>query len=125
MGWVTAEELGALYTGATGFVAPSLFEGFGMTVLEAMQCGCPVASSSLTALPEVTGEAALLFDPRDPEVFGEALGRISRDETLRERLREAGFVQAAKFDWQQTARGTIGALVEAMRGRTKRGGKER
>ena len=125
LGRVAAEELGALYTGATGLVLPSLFEGFGMTVLEAMQCGCPVACSSLTALPEVAGEAALLFNPRDPEVFGEALDRISNDETLRERLRKAGFVQAAKFNWQQTARGTIDALVEAMRGRTKRGGKER
>ena len=125
LGRVAAEELGALYTGATGLVLPSLFEGFGMTVLEAMQCGCPVACSSLTALPEVAGEAALLFDPRDPEVLGEALGRISNDETLCERLREAGSVQAGKFDWQQTAKGTIDALGEAVRGRAERGGKER
>jgi len=94
-----------------------LFEGFGTTVLEAMQCGCPVACSSLTALPEVAGEAALLFDPRDPEVFGDAIDRISNDEAMREQLREAGFVQAAKFDWQQTARRTIDALGEAVRGR--------
>ena len=114
LGRVSAEELGALYTGATGFVLPSLFEGFGMTVLEAMQCGCPVACSSLTALPEVAGEAALLFNPRDPEVFAESLDRISNDETLRERLREEGFRQAAKFDWQQTARGTMAALGEAV-----------
>jgi len=125
LGRVAAEELGALYTGATGFVAPSLFEGFGMTVLEAMQCGCPVACSSLTALPEVAGEAALLFDPREPEVLREALDRISNDETLRERLCEAGFVQAGKFDWQHTARGTIDARGEAVRGRAERGGKER
>jgi len=124
LGRVAAEELAALYTGATGFVLPSRFEGFGMTVLEAMQCGCPVACSSLTALPEVAGEAALLFDPRGPEVFGEALHRISHDEPLRERLREEGFRQAAKFDWQQTAKRTINALAEAVRGRTNRGGKE-
>ncbi len=90
-----------------------------------MQCGCPVACSAQTALPEVAGEAALLFDPRDPEAFREALSRISNDEVLRERLREAGFAQAAKFDWKQTARGTIRALAEAGReGRTNRGGKE-
>ncbi len=117
LGRVPADELGALYTGAAGFVLPSLFEGFGMTVLEAMQCGCPVACSALTALPEVAGEAALLFDPREPEAFGEALDRISNDGPLRERLREAGFVQAAKFDWQQTAKKTRDALVEAMRGK--------
>jgi len=115
LGRVPAEELGALYAGATGFVVPSLFEGFGMTVLEAMQCGCPVACSALTALPEVAGEAALLFDPQNPEAFGETLNRISSDGVLRERLREAGFVQAAKFDWQQTARETKDALVEARR----------
>lgn len=125
LGRVPTKQLGGLYTGATGFVMPSLFEGFGMTVLEAMQCGCPVACSSLTALPEVAGEAALLFDPREPEVLGEALDRISNDGSLRERLREAGFVQAAKFDWQQTARETRDVLVEAMRGRTNYGGKER
>ena len=66
-----------------------------------------------------------MFDPQDPEFFGEALARIGDDETLRERLREEGFRQAAKFDWQQTARGTIAVLVEAMQGRTSRGGKER
>ena len=96
-----------------------------MTVLEAMQCGCPVACSSLTALPEVAGEAALLFDPRNPKVFGETLDRISNNEVLRERLQEEGFRQAAKFDWQQTARGTIAAQGEAVRGRAERGGKER
>jgi len=116
LGRVPTEDLGALYTGAIGFVLPSLFEGFGMTVLEAMQCGCPVTCSSHTALPEVAGEGALLFDPRDPEGFQEALSRISNDEVLRERLREAGLAQAAKFDWEQTARGTIRALTEAGRG---------
>jgi len=124
LGQVASNELAALYTGASGFVLPSVFEGFGMTVLEAMQCGCPVACSSLTALPEVAGEAALLFEPRDPEAFGKALDRISNDRSLCERLREAGFVQAAKFDWQQTARRTIDALLEASRGRTNHGGKE-
>jgi len=117
LGWIPQSELAALYTGATAFVLPSLLEGFGMTVLEAMQCGCPVACSSLTALPEVAGEAALLFDPRDPGVFGKALDRISNDGSLRERLREAGFVQAGKFDWQQTAIETRDALVEARRGK--------
>jgi len=116
LGRVPAEHLAALYTGAAAFVLPSLFEGFGMPVLEAMQCGCPVACSAQTALPEVAGEAALLFDPRDPEAFREALSRISNDEVLRERLREAGFAQAAKFDWKRTARGTIRALAEARRG---------
>jgi len=114
LGRVPAEELGALYAGATAFVLPSLFEGFGMTVLEAMQCGCPVACSSLTALPDVAGPAALLFDPRDQQVFTEAIQRIIGEEALRERLREKGFARARKFDWRWTARATIDALRAAV-----------
>lgn len=113
LGWVPAEELAALYSGATAFVLPSLFEGFGMTVLEAMQCGCPVACSGLTALPEVAGDAVLLFDPRDKAAFASALARIVEDEELRGRLRERGFVQAQRFDWERTARQTREGLFEA------------
>ena len=113
LGWVPRAELAALYSGATAFVLPALFEGFGMTVLEAMQCGCPVACSGLTALPEVAGDAALLFDPRDKAAFVSALARIVEDEELRRRLRERGFVQARRFSWERTARQTREALFEA------------
>ena len=110
LGRAANSELAALYTGASGFVLPSLFEGFGMPVLEAMQCGCPVACSSLTALPEVAGRAALLFDPCDQLAFIGAIQRILTEESLRERLRGKGFARAGKFDWRQTARATIEAL---------------
>jgi len=113
LGWIPQPELAALYTGATAFVLPSLLEGFGMTVLEAMQCGCPVACSSLTALPEVVGQAALCFDPRRSEDFVAALDRISNDQLLRQRLQQEGFARARRFSWEQTARTTVAALLEA------------
>jgi len=126
LGRAPAEDLAALYSGASALVLPSLFEGFGMTVLEAMQCGCPVACSSLTALPEVVGEAALLFDPRDKAGFGRAVERIVVDEALRRQLREKGFARASGFSWERTARQTIDALFEAagaadVEGRSKTG----
>ncbi len=112
LGRVPSGDLAALYSGATAFVLPSLFEGFGMTVLEAMQCGCPVACSSLTALPEVAGDAALLFDPRDDSAFAEALQRITEDEALRTELREKGTARAQEFSWERTAGQTRAALLE-------------
>ncbi len=126
LGWTPTEDLAALYSGASALVLPSLFEGFGMTVLEAMQCGCPVACSALTALGEVAGEAALLFDPRDKAGFGRAVERIVVDEELRRQLREKGFARAGKFSWERTARQTIDALFEAagaggVEGRSKTG----
>jgi len=114
LGRVANSELAALYTGASSFVFPSLFEGFGMPVLEAMQCGCPVACSSLTALSEVAGPAALLFNPRDQQAFTAAIQRLLTEQSLRERLREKGFARAGKFDWRQTASATIEALFDAV-----------
>lgn len=111
---VDDNNLAGLYSGATAFVLPSLFEGFGMTVLEAMQCGCPVACSNLTALPEVADEAALLFDPRDRIRFQEALERIIRDEGLREQLRQRGLAHARRFSWKATAQKTIAVLRQAL-----------
>ncbi len=121
-GRVPREDLAALYSGATAFVLPSLFEGFGMTVLEAMQCGCPVACSSLTALPEVAGDAALLFDPRDDGAFAEAVQRITEDEALRTELREKGRARAQEFSWERTAGQTQTALLDAGGG--ERSGKQ-
>jgi len=113
---VDHNSLAGLYSGATAFVLPSLFEGFGMTVLEAMQCGCPVACSNLTALPEVADEAALLFDPRDRTQFQEALERIITDEGLREQLRQRGLAQARRFSWEATAQKTLAVLNQALEG---------
>jgi len=114
LGYVDKDSLPALYSGATIFVMPSLFEGFGMTVLEAMQCGCPVACSNLTALPEVAGDAAVLFDPRDRRQFRRVLLQMVSDRHLRQELRGKGFAQAARFNWHTTAQKTLAAIQQAM-----------
>jgi glycosyltransferase involved in cell wall biosynthesis len=117
--WVEAEELEGLYALAACFVFPSLYEGFGFPVLEAMSRGVPVACSDRSSLPEVAGDAALLFDPESPRAIADAIERLLADEALAARLREAGRAQAARFTWEATARGTLAsyerALAEARR----------
>jgi hypothetical protein len=107
LGYVGAEELPSLYTGAALLVFPSLFEGFGIPLVEAMALGCPIAASKCTSIPEVVGEAALLFDPRDPDSIAEAMHRILSDATLRQSLIARGHEQAALFSWEKAARETI------------------
>lgn len=108
-GYISEEELGALYSGASVFVYPSLYEGFGLPPLEAMTCGAPVVAADRTALPEVLGHAALLVDPQDVGEFTEAvLSLIDHPERRRE-LSEAGRRHAERFTWEATARATLGA----------------
>jgi glycosyltransferase involved in cell wall biosynthesis len=107
LGYVPEEDLPALYNGAVVFVFPSLYEGFGLPPLEAMACGAPVACSNAASLPEVVGEAALLFDPRDVNAMAAAIQRLLQEESLRAELRERGLERAAQFTWEQTARQTL------------------
>jgi glycosyltransferase involved in cell wall biosynthesis len=95
-----------LYRKATLFVLPSLYEGFGLPVLEAFSCGCPVAVSRTSALPEVAGDAALYFDPRNADSIREAVRRVFEDGALREHLRSEGFKQMRNFSWRKTAEET-------------------
>jgi glycosyltransferase involved in cell wall biosynthesis len=106
-GIVSDEQLIELYHHAAVFVFPSRYEGFGLPVLEAMACGCPVICSNAASLPEVAGDAALLRDPEDVEGFAEDIERVLTDGALRQGLRERGLAQAAKFPWERTARETI------------------
>jgi glycosyltransferase involved in cell wall biosynthesis len=106
-GLVDDAELCVLYTGARVYACPSLYEGFGFTVLEAMACGAPVVSSRETSLPEVAGDAALYADARNPEEFGAAMYRVFTDQALRERLVEAGFKNMARFSWTLAAERTL------------------
>ncbi len=109
-GYVTKEELVLLYNRATVFVYPSLYEGFGLPILEAMACGTPVISTNRSSIPEVAGEAARLLDPDEPEAFAQALARIAQSEEEREQMSRAGIKRAAQFSWDACARKTWEAL---------------
>lgn len=106
-GPVSEAELVGLYNLADVFVFPSLYEGFGMPVLEAMACGTPVVCSRAASLPEVAGDAALLVDPSDPSAFAEAIGRILEDSELARALRERGLARSRLFTWERTAMETL------------------
>ncbi len=106
-GFVDDEDLAVLYSAATLHVMPSRYEGFGLTVLEAMACGTPVVCSNTSSLPEVAGEAALLVPPDDMHGWAEAIARVWSDAALRAQMRARGLAQAARFTWENTARQTL------------------
>lgn len=112
-GYVADADLPALYSGAEAFVYPSLYEGFGLTVLEAMACGAPVVCSGTTALPEVTGDAAIAVDPMNIDDIADGIERLLSDGPLRERLRQLGLARAAEFTWDKTAAATGAILHQA------------
>jgi glycosyltransferase involved in cell wall biosynthesis len=114
LGWVDEEELEGLYRAASCVVFPSLHEGFGLPVLEAMARGVPVATSGRTSLAEVAGDAALLFDPEDAGSIAAAIERLLHDGGLAERLATAGRAQAARFTWEAAAEGTVAAYRRTL-----------
>lgn len=105
-------DLRLLYSHAAVFVFPSLHEGFGMPVLEAMACGAPVITTRTTSLPEVVGAAALLVDPDDADELGEAIVRMLEEGAVREEFRARGFERAKQFTWETAARQTLAIYRE-------------
>ena len=113
LGYVTNEQLRALYENATAFVFPSLYEGFGLPPLEAMACGCPVLCSNRASLPEVCGDAALYFDPMNtPEIISR-ISELMGNPELQSALKAKGWEQASLYTWEQAARQLVEAILSA------------
>jgi glycosyltransferase involved in cell wall biosynthesis len=113
-GWLSTEDLEGLYAMAACVVLPSLYEGFGLPVLEAMARGVPVACSGTSSLPEVAGDAALLFDPHDTDAIAQAVDALLGDAALRARLADQGRGRAARFTWAAAADATLASYRRAL-----------
>lgn len=113
VGVIPDADLPHFYGGAACFVYPSLFEGFGLPVVEAMACGAPVVSSDRAALPEVVGEAGLLVDPESVEALAGAMARLVGDEVLASDLGQRGLEHSRRYSWSETVRRTLGVYREA------------
>lgn len=113
-GYIPDSDLPGIYNGADLFVFPSLYEGFGLPVLEAMACGTPVITSNTSSLPEVAGDAALLVDPYNVEEIAAAMRHVLEDSALANDLRERGLEHAKKFSWEKTARQTISVYEKVL-----------
>jgi glycosyltransferase involved in cell wall biosynthesis len=114
LGYVPSEELPALYNLARMMVFPSLFEGFGIPIIEAMACGCPVACSNTTSLPEIVRDHGILFDPNSPPDMAEKIWAAWNDETLLENFRNKGMERVREFDWATAAEKTVAVYRMAL-----------
>lgn len=115
LGFMPEEKLAALYAGARVFLYPSLYEGFGLPVLEAMNAGCPTITSNTTSIPEIAGDAALLVTPTDNAAIAGALQKVLGDSALAADLRARGKAQAARFSWRKMAQETAAIYEEILR----------
>jgi glycosyltransferase involved in cell wall biosynthesis len=114
LGRVALGELVELYNTAKLFVYPSLYEGFGLPVLEAMACGCPVITSDRSSLPEIAGDAAVLIDPEDTTGLALAIKSLIEDRALAKDMQRRGLERAAEFSWERCAQQTLGVYREAL-----------
>jgi glycosyltransferase involved in cell wall biosynthesis len=113
-GYVPDEHLPHFYSAADALMYPSLYEGFGLPPLEAMQCGCPVLASDIPVMREVVGDAGMLLSPTDPVAWAQGLHAVLTNEWARQQMRERGFQQATRFSWLESARRTL-EVYEAVR----------
>lgn len=115
-GYIAEEDKAALLSGALAFAFPSLYEGFGLPILEAQACGCPVFCADTSSLPEVAGASALLVDPQDTDALTAAMSRLATESRLREHLVEAGFANLARFSWQRCAQTVLEVIDRLLAG---------
>jgi len=113
-GYVADEDKAALLSGATAFVFPSLYEGFGLPVVEAQSCGCPVVTSATSSLAEVAGDGALIVDPEDEAAISAAMRRLASEPELRRSLAERGLTNSRRFSWTTCARTVLGVIREVV-----------
>jgi glycosyltransferase involved in cell wall biosynthesis len=113
-GTIAEDDLPALYSAALAYVYPSLYEGFGLQLVEAMASGIPVLASQTTSLPEILGDAGLLFDPRDPASISGQMERVERDGELRASMIARGLLRARTFSWRATAEQTLSVYSEVL-----------
>lgn len=109
---ISTEELAKIYSAAYLFIYPSLFEGFGMPILESLKSGIPAITSDRSSMPEVLGDAGLLVDPDNPQDIADRMGELYKNETLYQHCKRASQVQAAKFSWDQTTETIWGMINE-------------
>lgn len=113
--FVSDEDLAAFYKNAICFVLPSLYEGFGLPILEAMQHGCPVITSSVSSLPEAGGDAALYVDPKDKDDIAKKIAELIENENLRKELVKKGYMHLKKFSWEKSAKETLSVLESIVK----------
>ncbi len=111
LGFVEDHELSALYSGAMAFISPSLYEGFGLTLLEAMACGCPVIAGKSGSQPEVVDKAGILVDPQSIPAITSALSKICTDGGLRSHLIRTGISRVKQFSWKKFAQGILREVI--------------
>ena len=114
LGFVSSKDLVALYNAATLFVMPSTYEGFGLPILEAMSCGCPVVASKGGSLTEVVGEAGRYIDPYDVDSITKGINEVFSNPNLQKELSQKGIIQSKKFTWSKTARETMQAYKSVL-----------
>ena len=116
LGYVSDDELARAYSGALGLIFPSSYEGFGLPVVEAMACGCPVITTREASLPDVAGEAALyLNEARNKAELGHLLNKLAASSAIRTELSRKGMLQAKQFSWEKTARTTFQVFLEVLK----------
>jgi glycosyltransferase involved in cell wall biosynthesis len=116
LGYLSYDELPYLYNLARMMVFPSLFEGFGIPLVEAMACGCPILCSNVTSIPEVVGHAGVMFDPLSSEEMAQKIWDVWNDDSRLAEMRAQGIKQVKKFNWEETARKTLGVYKKAFEG---------